>query len=393
MIKSKLKSIFCFYMNILQYFVIHLPSYLHHINVSLRCPADSFTQKVNHLRYVPMTSYMTVTCKPGWRGRGKMKTISDTFRSQNRNQGCVGWQRHKRGLTMTGSLVMIRQKTTDLKRKFRERTEERRNRMTAIRDEAKLAHAISRNSSSDESSTKSNMMNFAIASSTIASDCSSHLDYHKASKHSNLYQQSSKQEPTKIVYPNLNKRDIYLATRKESKPAKIIQREVNTRGAMSDISNGLDEAKTSLPAFSLTGSMLCRELENGHIRSNGTTANQTMLSPPKPLILPANTITASMLFRTLQQEEEKTKTSRSTGNSNMNQYARKFFVPEEVLPSPAAKSVVSELTQHTKDSEVDPKMVDASHNLLRILQMNQFEQFEVSGIKRHTPHRNPLYEA
>ena len=291
-------------------------------------------------------------------------------------------------LTMTGSMVMIRQKTTDLKQKFRDRTTERRNRKMVIRDEAKLPNPHS----SFDNSQKSNMMNFAIVSSTVASEYSSDLDYHKASKHSNLYQRSSKQA-TQVVYPNYNKRDIYLASRTEVKPAKAVQKVVDKRGVMNDISNGLDEAKTNLPAFSLTGSMLCRELENGNIRSNGTTANQTMLSPQKPIGLPTNTIEASMLFRTLAEEEEKTKTSGSTHNT-MNQYARKFHVPEEVLPSPTARSIVSELTQHTKTSEVDPKMLDASHNLLRILQKNQFQQFETSEVKRYAPsRRKSLYEA
>lgn len=298
---------------------------------------------------------------------------------------------------MTGSLVMIRQKTTDLKQKFRERTAERRSKKMAIHDEPKLPkHHISHNSSSNDSSTKSSMMNFAIVSSTVASEYNSELDHHKASKHSNLYQRSSKQPDTQVVHPNYNKRDIYLASRTEVKPANAVQKVVDKRGVMDDISNGLDEAKTSLPAFSLTGSMLCRALEKGKIRLNGTTANQTMLSPQRPMGLPAHTIEASMLFRALQEEEEKTKSSGSISYGTMHQYTRKFHVPEEVLPSPSSKSIVSELTQHTKHSEVDPKMVDASHNLLRILQENQFQQFEASEIKKYAPSRSrrtSLYEA
>lgn len=296
---------------------------------------------------------------------------------------------------MAGSIVMIRQKTTDLKRRFRERTAERRNRSGGIRDEAERhsKHSISRNSSSDDLSSNM-MMNFAIASSTIASNCNSEQDYQKASKHSNLYQRSSKQEQTQVVFPNINKRDIYLASRnhKEPKPAKAVQKVVDHRGVMNDISNDRDEAKTNLPAFSLTGSMLCRELENNRVRQNGTKANQTMLSPQKPLGLPSNTIMASMLFRTLQEEEEKTKASGTTNNSK-NQYAAKFNIPTEVVHSPTARSIVSEITQHTKESSVDPKMVDASHNLLRILQSNRFQSFDDDAKPQPSRRASSLYEA
>lgn len=308
---------------------------------------------------------------------------------------------------------MIRQKTSDLKRRFAERTAERR----AARDEAKLGKLSIRNSTSEDSSstvsTKSSIMNFAIASSTIASSCGSSsngTENRDASKHyhSDLYQRSSMQ--TKVVHPIVHKRDIFLASR--TAPARTSRTRETTQkgtvkkrsggvmndiadsrgGIMNDISNGSTEepeAKTTLPPYSLTGSMLCREMEQGNIRPNGTTANQQMFSPQKPMGLPSNTIMASMLFRTLQQEEE----SESTSHVSLNQYGvptkSKKRVPKEVLPSPTSRSEVSELTLQSKESEVDPNMVKASKNLLRILQNNQFQAFD----NNTKPKCSILYEA
>jgi len=289
--------------------------------------------------------------------------------------------------SVVGSIVMMRQRTSDLKRRFKERTEERRNKRRALRDEAELhKHSITRNSSDDSTiSSKSNinMMNFAVASSTIASNCESHWTSHQ---HSTLYQRSSKREVTQVVHPVIYKRDIYLASRKEPNPARAVQKVVNNRGIMNDISNGPEEeAKTSLPAFSLTGSMLCRELEKGNIRANGTTANQDTVSPQRPLGmgLPAHTIMASMLFRTLEQEEKST----SNTTFSRNQYGVPTTIPEEVVsPANTSRSVVSELTMHSRGTEVDPNMVKASKNLLRILQANQFKEFDAKP-------RSSLYEA
>ena len=216
---------------------------------------------------------------------------------------------------------MIRQKTTDLKRRFRERTAERRNKKNASRDEAELEkRTIIRNSSSEDSSVtskSSNMLSFAIASSTIASSCNSGTESSKSSHYSNLYRRSSKKESkTIVVHPNIYKRDIYLASRKHHKSTKpTVQKVINDRRVMSDVSNGPDEAKTSLPAYSLTGSMLCRELDQGKIRSNGTRVNQNTMSPQKPVALPPNTIMASMLFRTLEQEEKSASTGRTRKTS------------------------------------------------------------------------------
>jgi hypothetical protein len=309
--------------------------------------------------------------------------------------------------TMSGSIVMIRQKTSDLKRRFAERTAERRNKKSTLNDDVK--QTMSRNSSADDTSsisTKSSMMNFAIASSTIASNCSSDIENRKASKHcSNLYRRSStgkSETPTKVVHPVIHKRDIYLASRNpndrtRATPSKATEKKgINSRGVMNgvmnDISNGPEaEAKTNLPAYSLTGSMLCREMEKGNIRSNGTTANQ-LTSPQKPMgLLPSNTIVGSMLFRTIE-EEEKTKSASSV---SLNQYGVptkvKTRIPQEVIPSPTGRSIVSEITMHSKESDVDPNMVKASKNLLQILRNNQFQSFD--NPKPKPKPKRTLYEA
>lgn len=317
-------------------------------------------------------------------------------------------------ITMSGSIVMIRQKTSDLKRRFAERTAERRNKKSTLNDDVK--QTTSRNSSGDDTSsisTKSSMMNFAIASSTIASNCSSDIENRKASKHcSNLYRRTStgkSETPTKVVHPVIHKRDIYLASRNpnartRATPSKATEKKginsrgmmndiADSRGVMSDISNGPEaEAKTNLPAYSLTGSMLCREMEKGNIRSNETTANQQFTSPQKPMeLLPSNTIMGSMLFRTIE-EEEKTKSASSV---SLNQYGVptkvKTRIPQEVIPSPTGRSIVSEITMNSKESDVDPNMVKASKNLLQILRNNQFQSFD--NPKPKPKPKRTLYEA
>lgn len=307
---------------------------------------------------------------------------------------------------MTGSIIMIRQKTTDLKRRFAERTAERRRQKELQQQNEVKKRTITTNWSSDDSSVSaksSTIMNFAIASSTFASsysnsssdDGSSKSSKTKKKHHSKLYEpSSSSQQQTRVVHPNVYKRDIYLASRTapaNSQPTKSTSRSTNSGGSgrssnaehhrrvvMHDISNDFDEymggeqeAKTNLPPYSLTGSMLCREMEEGHLRPNGTTAQQ-MMSPCKPVGLPSNTIMASMLFRTLQEEEER----KTTSGVSLNQYGvptktNKKMVPREVLPSPTARSVMSEITLHSKESEEEAKMQKASKDLLSILKTNQ----------------------
>jgi hypothetical protein len=139
-----------------------------------------------------------------------------------------------------------------------------------------------------------------------------------------------------------------------------------------------DEAKDSrLPPFSLAGSMLCREMDKK--TSQGITkVSQRMYSPQRPIGLPVNTIMASMLFRTLEKEEQV-----SLGSIN-GQYPDKkehSSIPDVVTSSSSdsrstAGSTVSAITMYSSEANSDPRMMKASNDLLAILQSNNFAAFD-----------------
>ena len=312
---------------------------------------------------------------------------------------------------MATSISALKLKTTELKRRLGDRVAERRRKKRDATEAAEMSlmddHPLLRASTSDDSSSvKSNMMNYAIASSCIASNFSVEDDK-KTDKVSELYRQKATQNATQIIFPVMCKRDIYLSPWKENSPAKIARSGIESRQVMSDLSNieesdfsNVEEAATKgLPRYSLTGSMLCREMERGNILPGGTSAPQTMMSPQKPMGLPVNTIMASMLFRTLQKEES---LSLQTVYGQHEQKGSKEIVPRtihlltpesssrkvgELVPRTVTRgnssSTISSITDHPSEKP-DMRMIKASNNLLALLQSNNFAEFDK---------RAKLYEA
>jgi hypothetical protein len=149
-----------------------------------------------------------------------------------------------------------------------------------------------------------------------------------------------------------------------------------------------DSKGARLPPFSLAGSMLCREMGNKKILPEITEAPQSTYSPQRPIGLPANTLMASMLFRSLEEEEQFT-----LGGSD-GQYpdkAENSSIPDVVTSSSsdsrsATGSNVSAITMYSREANSDPRMMKASKDLLAILQSNNFADFDAKP-------KTTLYEA
>jgi hypothetical protein len=285
-------------------------------------------------------------------------------------------------LTMPASMTgVIKRQTMDLKRRFVERAEERRKKRLS-KEVAEMRsldkHYLLRNASSEDTESRaSSNMSTLLTASCIASSLSS---IESSSKVNSLYDRTSTPEETQIIHPVIYKRDIYVPLNESSmnKP-----RGIETRGDK----HNLDEAKTNLPPFSVSGSMLCREMEKGRMHHLVTTAPQYMMSPQKPIGLPANSIMASMLFRTLEKEEQFSFAGSDGKRTDRKQYPS---IPAEVTSSDSRSttggSTVSAITMYSSEASSDLRMMKASKDLLAILQSNNFAAFDAKPKKT-------LYEA
>lgn len=281
--------------------------------------------------------------------------------------------------SMTG---VIKRQTMDLKRRFIERAEERRKKRLS-KEVAEMRsldkHYLLRNASSEDTESRaSSNMSTLLTASCIASSLSS---IESSSKVNSLYKRTSTPEETHIIHPVIYKRDIYVNPLQESSMNK--PRGNETRGDKHDV----DEAKTSLRPFSVSGSMLCREMEKGRVHHVVTTAPQYTMSPQKPIGLPANSIMASMLFRTLEKEEQFSFAGSDGKRTDRKQYPS---IPAEVTSSDSHSttggSTVSAITMYSSEASSDLRMMKASKDLLAILQSNNFAAFDAKPKKT-------LYEA
>ena len=269
----------------------------------------------------------------------------------------------------------------DIKRRFIERAKERRRkRLSKEVEEMRTLdkHYLLRNSSSEETETRaSSNLSTLLAASCIASTLSSIENSASSAKVNSLYDRTSTPEETQIIHPVIYKRDIYIKSRNESTMTK--PKGIETRGGK----HHLDEAKPTLPPFSVSGSMLCREMEKGEMSHVGTTAPQYMMSPQKPIGLPANSIMASMLFRTLEKEEHFSRAGSDGKRTDRKQYPP---IPAEITSSDSRSSTggstVSAVTMYSiSEASSDPRMMKASKDLLAILQSNNFVAFDVKPKK------------
>ena len=169
-------------------------------------------------------------------------------------------------------------------------------------------------------------------------------------------------------------------------PGDVNQKATNDRKAKNIHTNDFKVQKTILPSYSISGSMLCSNVEQGKIQENSTSAARNMPSRQKPTGLPPNAVMASTLFRTmnLDQTTERTKKNPaekatlrnlySSASTESNDDEAPYVTINRSNSSDGAQSSVSALTMHST-SQHDP-LVRASNSLLDILRSNRFENFD-----------------
>ena len=272
---------------------------------------------------------------------------------------------------------------------------------------------------------------------------------------SDLYHPDDKEDSEiRVVHPVVCKRDIFLdadfdfemhnnnnnnnkTTMPSSKPMKKTKTKRAAAPAKSMAFPAFeatvfpdDKGPSSLPPFSVTGSMLYNNIESGKLKEGETKAagaRPKLMSPPRPHTLPPNTIMASMVYRTLQHTEKTTTTtkrpndeeeddddddeydenkmmiaaasgavtrkkkkrtqtaSRPTEREIISMHDKENASVPCDIKSQDAQSSVSSVTMYSSYHH-DP-MVRASKNLLDILRSNRFEEFAAET------QSNTLYEA
>ncbi|KAI2491135.1 hypothetical protein MHU86_23421 [Fragilaria crotonensis] len=214
------------------------------------------------------------------------------------------------------------------------------------------------------------MSDYAAASAMIAATFSN--DTKSTASSGGLYRSASSHEE-RFEFPNFHKRDIYLADGPRNCHAETDKVE-----------------KRTLAAYSISGSMLCSNVEKGYIPSNSTSAARKLNSPLKPTGLPANAVMASTLFRTMKLDDRSHKSADPTKRrlikttshsdihasfSNDSGDERAPYVDiKRTNSKDGAQSSVSSVTMYSSYQN-DP-LVRASNSLLDILRSNRFQTFD-----------------
>lgn len=221
------------------------------------------------------------------------------------------------------------------------------------------------------------MSDFAAASAVIASTFSSET---RSTVSSDLYHTQRSPKEERFEYPIAKAMEKSFET--EGKPQNGSHHQSKNARA--------GEPKPSVPSFSISGSMLCSNIEQGRIKEDSTAAANKISKPHRATGLPPTAVAASSLFRSMQLEEH----ADTTKNKNRGPMDRKVArhnlygsvsadsIDEEDSPyvtikhcdsKDGAQSSVSSVTMYSSYQN-DP-MYRASNNLLDILRSNKFENF------------------
>jgi hypothetical protein len=147
----------------------------------------------------------------------------------------------------------------------------------------------------------------------------------------------------------------------------------------------------SLPAYSISGSMLYNNIETGKINANSTIASHKLTSPLKPSGLPPNAVMASTLFRTMkldgkdQNLKAPSQTKHLIKQTPIDVYDKFSTDPPEdekeayihinqTSSKDGSQSCVSSVTMYSSYQN-DP-LVRASNSLLDILCSSGFRAFD-----------------
>jgi hypothetical protein len=278
-------------------------------------------------------------------------------------------------------------------------------------------------------SEKNQMCGFATSGSAVIATTFS--DDTTSTNSSDLYRQ--RQHPTdgsRIVHPVVCKRDMYLGLDdvnnnvKKKKQARdpfghresLGNKEPDGNVCQSDHNKSESERKggrernPSLPSYSIAASMICaKQDESGKVMPSKKNPLSLIKSPPKTRVLPPNTILASMLFQSLEDEEPKKASHYKSMNEGVDSHAQPVsrminepeieddesddeFDEDKPIPDAIGKdreyaaSSVSSVTMYSSHHN-DP-VVRASNNLYNLLRANH------AAVQRITnPRHEGLYEA
>ena len=221
------------------------------------------------------------------------------------------------------------------------------------------------------------MSDYAAASAMIVATFSN--DTKTSASSGGLYQSESFQVE-RCEFPIIHKRDIFMT-------------DGSDHGCIKSGASRPNEVSTqnrSLASYSVSGSMLCNNIEKGYIPNNSTSAARKLECPQKPHGLPPNAVMASNLFRTMKLDKP-----------TQNAYTEKKIRPVKALaqrgiyasdssdsrdeegPCLTIKRTQSKDGAHSSVSSVtmyscyhnDP-LVRASNSLLDILRANKFQTFD-----------------
>ena len=214
------------------------------------------------------------------------------------------------------------------------------------------------------------MSDYAAASAMIAATFSNETKSTATS--GELYRTTSSHEE-RFEFPNFHKRDIYMADDKRNSHGETDKGE-----------------KRTLAAYSISGSMLCSNVEKGYIPSNSTSAARKRTSPLKPTGLPPNAVMASTIFRTMKQDDRAHKSAdprkrrliktlshrdiHASFSSDSGDERAPYVDINRTNSKDGGQSSVSSVTMYSSYQN-DP-LVRASNSLLDILRSNRFQAFD-----------------
>jgi hypothetical protein len=219
------------------------------------------------------------------------------------------------------------------------------------------------------------MSDFAAASALIAATFSEDT---KSTSSGGLYHATNPQEE-RVEFANFHTRGIFM-------PGDVNQKATNDVKKKNIHTNDFEVQKTTLPSYSISGSMLCSNIEQGKIQENSTSAARNMPSRQKQTGLPPNAVMASTLFRTMNLDQTTERTKKNPGekaplrnlyssaSTESNDDEAPYVTINRSNSSDGAQSSVSALTMYST-SQNDP-LVRASNSLLDILRSNRFENFD-----------------
>lgn len=235
----------------------------------------------------------------------------------------------------------------------------------------------------DSSDQFKDMSDFAAASAMITASFSHETKSTVSS--SDLYHSGSGHEE-RIEFPNFHKRDIYMADGVKPVNDNHVEKKKSQP-------NDFTISPRTIPSYSISGSMLCGNIEKGKIKDNSTSATTRPRDSVKPAGFPANAVMGSALFRTMKldssiqtmteteltkQKLQKTIANRTVCNSlsvdSHDDEDSPYVTIQRTNSSDGAHSSVSSVTMYSSYQN-DP-LVRASNSLLDILRSNRFNTFE-----------------